>query len=352
MSLLHPDRKPMRQHLLTSRSLLAAAVCWPALQAGEPIAQPNRLTFGPRLGFNVRAGFTSAVGNPASNPGPATGGGLDRFYDDGYVRVDSSGNADGKTWFWGYDNASQADTAADAITMSAVTTDGQATINDIEGDPYIGGELTYARYFFEWGRANWGLELGGSFLPVEIEDDTSLTALVASVRDAFSLGGVVPPPAPYAGGFQGPGVVIGDAPVRTATQRQATFSGNRRIETTAFALRFGPTVDIPLGKPLWMQLGGGLHLMYADTDFSYSEIVGVEGLTQTVAQSGSASEQEWIFGAYLRGQVLCALSRSVGIFGNVEYLMTDEIAVSAGSHRATMTFGSSLGCALGLAWSF
>jgi hypothetical protein len=101
-----------------------------------------------------------------------------------------------------------------------------------------------------------------------------------------------------------------------------------------------------------MQLSGGLYMLYADTDFSFDESATVPGLTQTIRQSGSASEQDWLFGAYLRGQILCTLSSSLGIFGNVEYLMIDDIEVSAGSHRGSLDFGNSFGCALGLAWTF
>jgi hypothetical protein len=50
--------------------------------------------------------------------------------------------------------------------------------------------------------------------------------------------------------------------------------------------------------------------------------------------------------------VLWALSPSLGLFGNVEYLMIDDIEVSAGNHRGSLEFGNSFGCALGLAWTF
>ncbi len=342
----------MRHLTLNVCCLLAATTSYGTAQAGELNAPANRLTFGPRVGFNVKAGFSSSLANPAIDPGPATGGGLNRDYDDGYVRLDSSGNAGGKTWYWGYENASQVNLTADTITMHAITGGGEASINDITADPYVGGELTYTRYFFEWGRANWGIELGGSFMPVEVKDDSNLSTLLSSVSDAFSLGGIVPPSAPYAGAFQGPGVVIGDSPVRSSFEQQATFSGNREIETTAFGIRVGPNVDIPMGKPLWLQLSGGLHVLYADTDFSYTESMSLNSGAPGAPQSGSSSQQDWILGAYVRGQVLCMVSSSLGIFANVEYLMTDEIEVSAGSHRATLDFSSSFGCAAGLAWSF
>lgn len=342
----------MRNSTLTSSWLLAAVACVPALKAGEAIQLPNRLTFGPRVGFNVQADFSSSLPAPAANPGPAVGGGLDRTYGNGYVRVDSTGNADGKTWYWGYNNAGQVSLEYDAINMNAVTETAHAAVNDVDGDPYVGGELTYTRYFFEWGHANWGLELGGAFMPVEIANDSTLTGLVSSIRDAFSLGGQVPPTAPYAGTYQGPGVSIGDAPTRTFFQQEAAFTGTRRLETTAFGMRFGPNVEIPLGKPLWMQLSGGLYVLYSDTDFSYDETVTFQGLSQAAHQSASASQQDWTFGGYLRGQILWAFSPHWGIYGNVEYLLIDDIKITAGSNQAALDFGDSFGFSLGLAWSF
>lgn len=338
--------------LSVSVSLLAAAAAVPALQAGDRIEQPNRLTFGPRVGFNVRAGFSSALSAPTAQPGPATGGGVDRSYDDGYVRVDSSGNAEGKTWYWGYDQASQVNLEGDTLSLSALTSVGQTPEHDVTGDPYVGGDLTYTRYLFEWGRAYWGLELGGSFLPLEIKDNSPLTGLLTSVTDAFSLGGVVPPAAPYRGAFEGPGPVIGDTPTRTTLDRQVTYTGKREIETMAVGLRLGPSLDVSMGNPLSLQISGGLHVLYADSDFKFQEnVVLAEGGTLR-SQSGSVSQQDWIFGAYVRGQILLALSRSVGIVASVEYLMTEAIELETAGHRARLDFGESFGCTAGLAWTF
>ncbi|MCZ7640886.1 MAG: hypothetical protein M5U12_35435 [Verrucomicrobia bacterium] len=335
-----------------SVSLLAAVAAVPALEAGEPIEQPNRLTFGPRVGFNVRAGFSSALASPTAQPGPPTGGGVDRVYDDGYVRLDNSGNAEGKTWYWGYDQAAQVDLAGDNLRLNALTSVGRTPEREVTGDPYVGGELTYTRYLFEWGRANWGLELGGSFMPLEIKDSSSLSGLLTSVTDAFSLGGVVPPAAPYRGTFEGPGPVIGDTPTRTTLDRQVSYTGDRKIETMAVGLRLGPSLDVSMGKPLSLQISGGLHVLYADSDYTFNEnVILAEGGTLR-SQSGSVSQQDWVFGAYVRGQFLLALSRSLGIVASVEYLMTDRIEFETGGHRARLDFTESFGCTAGLAWTF
>jgi hypothetical protein len=235
--------------------------------------------------------------------------------------------------------------------MNALTDEGQTAATEVDGDPFIGGELTYTRYLFEWGHANWGLELGGSFMPLSISDDSVLGSAVSRVSDAFSLGTVVPPPAPYQGTFEGPGPVLGDAPTRTLLEGQAAFSGSREIETTAFGIRLGPSVDIPMGKPVWMQISGGLHVLYADSDYTYNELVTVNGVSMG-GRSGSVSEDDWLFGAYVRGQLLVSLSESLGLYASVEYLMTDEIEVGTETNRATLDFDGSFGCALGLAWSF
>ena len=51
---------------------------------------------------------------------------LNRNYADGYVHVDSSGNAGGQTWNWGYQNASQVQ--GNTLTMHSASVTGNGTI--------------------------------------------------------------------------------------------------------------------------------------------------------------------------------------------------------------------------------
>jgi hypothetical protein len=94
------------------------------------------------------------------NPGPATGGGVDRLYNDGYVRVDSTSNPDGYTWYWGYQNSAQ-----------------------VQGDFIL------------------------FHCQIALDPNTQET-----ITDTYSLNGVVPPSAPYSGTFLGPGPLIPNAP--------------------------------------------------------------------------------------------------------------------------------------------
>lgn len=335
-----------------NRWVLVALMVLPAVQAAEPIPRPNRITVAPRAAFNVKAGFTSSLAAASAvDPGPATGGQIPRTYDDGFVGVDSSGNAEGKTWYWGYQNDAQVDVAADSLNLNALLSSGAASVEDVDEDLLFGGEATFTRYLFEFGRAFWGLELGVNFTPVSIEDSTPLTAPGSAVRDAFSLGGVTPPRAPYAGSVAGPGPVIGDSPARTALNPEMVFTGQREIEATTFGLRFGPNLDVPMGEPLSLQISGGAYVMYADAEFTYSETVSVAGQPLRT-QGGRVEEQDWILGAYVRGQVLLMLSPTVGLFAGAEFLFIEDLELQNGSHGATLDFGDSFAAFLGVAFTF
>lgn len=101
-----------------------------------------------------------------SDPGPASGGSVDRLYDDGFVRVDATGNPGGYTWFWGFEDASQIQ------------------------DGFI------------------------SFHCQTVLD----VSTIQLVTDAYELGALIPPDAPFIGSFEGPGPVLPDAPfLRTIT---------------------------------------------------------------------------------------------------------------------------------------
>src|ERR1039457_3275054 len=88
---------------------LATAAHLPAAELGE--TSMNEFRFGPSFGFNITAKF-SGFQPYALAPSPAAGSLVDRNYVDGYMRVDSSGNAGNQTWNWGYQNSAQYNQAA------------------------------------------------------------------------------------------------------------------------------------------------------------------------------------------------------------------------------------------------
>jgi len=97
-----------------------------------------------------------------SDPGPATGGGINRSYDDGFVYVDSTGDAFGYTSFWGYQNSSQ---------------------------------------------------VQGSFLLFQSESYLDANT-IQIITDSYDISGLFfpLPVAPYSGSPSGPGLTIPDAP--------------------------------------------------------------------------------------------------------------------------------------------
>lgn len=115
-----------------------------------------------RLGSTTLGGYVDSgiswLGQ--SDPGPATGGGIDRMYDDGFVRVDAAGNPGGYTWFWGYQDAAQ-------IQDSFISFHSQAILDE---------------------------------------------NIIQLVTDTYQLSNWFLPSAPYAGSFEGPGPVLPDAP--------------------------------------------------------------------------------------------------------------------------------------------
>src|SRR5437879_6247622 len=71
--------------------------------------------------LNVSTEFKTTGTFAVNRPPPSTAGGVS--YDDGFVGVDKTGNAPAPgtttliTTFWGYNDASQVDTAADRLTF-------------------------------------------------------------------------------------------------------------------------------------------------------------------------------------------------------------------------------------------
>jgi hypothetical protein len=69
---------------------------------------------GALIGLNIKANFNSRGTFAVTGNNPAKG-----IYDDGYVRPDPQTGNDGLTSFWGYNNASQYNAAAQTLQMHA-----------------------------------------------------------------------------------------------------------------------------------------------------------------------------------------------------------------------------------------
>src|SRR6266404_2716647 len=286
---------------------------------------PDRYNLSFRMGFNITADFKNigafspqghlvpisgqgSVGQPASPNGDAVG---NRTYQDGYVWVDSSGNALGYSRYWGYDNSSQYNAAAGTISMHSSSSPGTDS-KDREGDPQMGFEFTYNRRLGNSEKWNWGLEAAFNYMNVAIHDSRTLNGTGALITDSFQLptefggeGFVVPPPAPYSHGpflnSDTGNTVINATPTRQALNTFATsIAGTRQFDADVFGWRLGPYAEVPLGSKVTLGLSGGLALAAITSDFRYHETVtfdehiGVGPATRINA--GSSSEADVLVG--------------------------------------------------------
>jgi len=318
----------------------------------SPTAHPNGLGLSYRFGLNISAKFSGLGGFPAqTDAGPATGGGINRTYDDGFNHLDGSGNVGGLTWNWGYANASQVP-GNDTVVMHSSSSPANVS-NERDGDPQHGFELTYNRQLGTFAKLPWGLELAFNYMDLTIRDSQGLAAPVNRLSDAYALGGIIAPLAPYAVNSTGPGPMIGDSPTRTMTviPGGAGLVGQRNLDATVFGWRLGPYLEIPLSSRVAFSLSGGLAVALIDSDFSFTESVTIAGVG-TVSHSGSGSDDEFLWGVYLAGTFSYAVSQHVSVFAGVQYQNIGRFSQTAAGKTAELDLGRSAFVTTGLAWTF
>lgn len=328
----------------------------PRVQLGDP--QPptmNRFGVSYRAGFNISAQFknvASVAHGPSDprGPGPATGGGIDRFYDDGYNRVDISGNKDGLTWFWGAKSPSQV--SGDQLLMhssSASTIDSKS----VDADVSNGFEVTYNR---ELGRGknntwSWGVEGAFGWMNVSVGDNRPLTGGVRTITDAYNLGGVEVT-APYSGDYTGPGTLIEDAPNRTtAFDANGTLvTGGRGFEADLFSFRLGPYVDLPLNKKWTVGLSGGLAVGVMDGTFSYDQLVAAG--SSVTHQVGSTSNTDVLLGGYFSATLRYAINPAWSVFIGGQFVSLSDYTAKAGGQKVVVDLSATAFGTAGISYSF
>jgi len=347
---MHPHVSSLRFVLLVAVLGLASLS---ALAQSNSDSEWNHFGLNFSVGLNIDAKFNSiGASTSAAQTGPAAGGGLGRSYDDGYVRVDSSGNQGGMTWNWGYQNASQV-SGNGTLLMHASSTAVVASQYGSDGaDPNLGFELNYERDLghHDWGR--WGIKFAFGYTDVDIHDSRTLATSSTLITDAYPLGGITPPLAPYAGTFNGPGPVIGDTPTRTISVGPGgpVVTGSRRLDAALYDLRLGPFIELPLWGRLTWQVGGGLALGIVDSTFTFADTTTTTA--GAVQASGSNSRSSGLVGAYAEAGLVYRVSRPISVFAGAQFQYLGDFAQSAAGRTAQLDLSQSVFFLAGVQWHF
>jgi len=303
--------------------------------------------------FNVRASFKHLGNFPAaSNPGPATGGGIDRFYDDGFNRVDASGNAGGLTTYWSYQSPSQVP-GNDTVVMHSSSVSSAHNSGAITDDPQHGFELTYAWPLSTGKTWRWGLAAAFGFTDLSIKQNENYAGNLVRLSDAFTLGGITPPIAPYTGTFSGPGPLLGDTPGRTITTiaNAVSVASQEQLNGQFYQLRLGPYLEIPLTQHAAICLGGGLAGAVVHTAFEFNETGSLAG-SGTFSASGRNWNSDGAVGGYASAQFLWALSRHVALTAGGQYQSTGRFNQSIDGREAELDLRNVIFVSAGLGYAF
>src|SRR5450759_3349226 len=350
----------MNRIILSTTLTLAAAT--PFAMHGADFSEtdnPNRLSFGARFGMNFKADFhNNAVGNPGNpgvNLGPATGG-VNHNYDDGYVRVDSSGNEGDRTWNWGYKNPSQYHVAGDSMQFHAIQSSSPSVPakNHVTGDPQPGLELTYQRVmghlpFVSSGR--WGLEAGFGYTDLDLRDNRSATGLTTATTDTFELNGVLPPSAGYNGTFVGPGALLGDTPTRTTASDITSLTSHQKLSGQLYSIRLGPFAEWNFTPKLSLAASVGLTLAPASINYDFSETTPSAGGGMSVA-SGHSSKTKLLYGPYVSGPLRYDFNERWGVYVGAQFQSLNDLEQSIGARTARLDQGATVYGVMGASWRF
>lgn len=284
---------------------LAGACALPVVAAGQNLQEHavsrHHIGVGLPVWLNAKAKFTTTR---ATNPGPAAGGTAARFYDDGYNRVDSTGNAPAviggppSTSFFGYASDAQVVNAVGAGTLAlhAVQLNGGDYTSNLENKPKFPGVDFFYRYDWKAGekwRVSW--ELGAAYNYFNWEQNGAPNSTVNLLTDVFALSGVTlfPGAAPYSGPFTAlPGSpVIGSTPTRTEGTAPAAVTGVRKLELHALQFRVGPTLDWVPNDKWTVGLQGGLALGVGWSQLAFAEQITVTAANiAPINQSGRSDD--------------------------------------------------------------
>lgn len=321
-----------------------AQVKLPPLQFEESNRQGYFIRLGPRVQFNVEAsvGLTPAT--------PQQSG----FYDNGFVLADNGGSASGLTWNWGYEDAGQI--AGDFINYerySNLPTSGK--FGGGSDDLSLGAELIsgveFGRFSIGTREFGWGVELGYGYNPFKITHNSTSTGTLDYLAASHSLGGIVPPVAPYAGTPAGPGPLLDLNPSTSTAMTSAvttTFDGTLTSDLHNFKL--GAWFETDLTDNFSASFSAGYSSIYADTQMRFREVFAIAnpGIPTLPVTNTTAGGRNWQSGLYAQLRATWQFSSKVSAYVAGDFQSNESFEFSDAGRDIKLDFKSTYGASIGL----
>ncbi len=314
----------------------------------------NQLRVGGLVGFNINADFTThgQFSISESKPGPAGVSGVDHLYDDGYVRVDQTGNAQGYTSYWGYENASQYNGANHTLQMHSATSFTTSHSGNNSDAPYVGAELAYTANPWLWGETHLGFEFGFGYLPIQIKDNMQAQASVTRSIYSFDTGGILMPTAPYNGGPSGIGPTIHDiATALPGDTVPGTIGGTQTLEVNLLILRLGPSFYWDLGQHFGASAGAGAAVGIMPGELKYDELITLPD-GSTAHNQAQADSTPITFGGYVGGAVMWHAVSHGDIYVSAQFMPMGSKTFDGQGRQARLNLQGQVLISAGVNWPF
>jgi hypothetical protein len=305
---------------------------------------------GALVGLNIGANFSEK--GTFNIPGNNVAKGI---YDDGYVHPDQSGDPK-NTSNWGYNNASQYNSAGDGgdgtISMHSITSYTTDASSKENGGAFPGFEMAYGDNLWYWKHARVGWELGVGLLPVTIKNSSPMSATVNQSTYTFDANGIVVPTAPFRGGSSGQGPIISSTSSTPSSQTfdNQTITGTRTLKTLLTTIRWGPSFYWDLSDDFGMLLGAGPAIGIASETLDYNETITTPDGTSH--DKGSISGTDVVFGGYVNGALMYHVLDNADIYLAAQYMPLGNAKFSGGGRQAQLNLGGQIYISLGVNWPF
>ena len=342
---MNPSRSLIRR---TAACILGFSSATTLLHAADLLEDPDQSGWFVRLGGRVSAGVRAQIRD--TQAAPVTGIGS---YDNGYVKPDVGGSA-ATTWNWGYNTASQLQ-GGDVVFQRIDGTPRVGSSGSLRDDPRFGGEVVSGFEFMRfnlWHReVKFGFEAGYSMSGFSSAQHATAAGTAVETVDRYSLGGVVPPIAPYLGTLQGPGPLLALNPSAHSTiTSAATTTLDSRLETDFHTLRIGPWFEMPLGGRLGLAFSAGYATVYSASSWDVAESLAYADAAFPAASlvKSHSNGAHWSPGVYGQLRLQYQLTRHVGLYAGADWQYSTSVSVIAPGREARFNLGSNYGGILGV----